>query len=67
MYLRIAHRLVFSNLLKLSKHAALHRHVAEDAVFLLDQIPRGIEFGDDTLIQHNESVIVDYTPQTMRN
>jgi hypothetical protein len=33
----------------------------------LDQVPRGVEFGNDTFIQHNQSVIIDHSLQTMCN
>src|SRR6266702_5790002 len=63
--LGVAHGLFFGNPLQLSEHTTLQRHIAENPVFLLNQIPCGIELCNDTFVQHDQPVVVDHSLQAM--
>ena len=39
--------------------------MAEDAIFLLNQVPWGIELYNDTFVQNDQPVVVDHSLQSM--
>jgi hypothetical protein len=57
--LRLRIRLSASSRLQLGKHPALHAHLPEDAVLLLNESQRRIALGDGALVKHDNAVVVN--------